>query len=85
MKIRKDRLSASTNLSEDAIVTHMVTCQGFDHLVNIRSGQHSFFIVNVHFEHEFTLTQLRGSMGLIHPHWPPCPRGVVVTLGDFNM
>ena len=36
-------------LPEDAIVTHVVTCQGRDHLVNIRSGQRSLVIVSVHF------------------------------------
>ena len=35
-------------LSEDAIVTHEVTSQGHDHLVSIRSWQHSLVIVNVH-------------------------------------
>ena len=38
--------------SEGAIVTHVVTCQGRDHLMKIRSGQHSLVIVNVHFEPE---------------------------------
>ena len=58
-------------LHEDSIVTHVVTCQGRDHLVNIRSGRHSLVFVNVHFEPELTLRQLRGS--LIHPHWPAFP------------
>ena len=44
-------------LPEDASVTHVVTCQGRDHLVNIRSGRHSLVIVHVHFEPEFTLRQ----------------------------
>ena len=42
-------------LPEDAIVTHVVTCQGRDHFVNIRSGQHSLVIVNVHLEPELKL------------------------------
>ena len=63
-------------LSEYAIVTHVVTCQSRDHLVNIRSGQHSLVIVNVHFEPELTSRQLRGRFGIIHPHWPAYPRGV---------
>ena len=63
-------------LLEDAIVTHVVTCQGRDHLVNIRSGRHSLVIVNVHFEPELTLRQLRGRLSFIHPHWPAYPRGV---------
>ena len=71
-------------LPEDAIVTHVVTCQGRDHLVNIRSGQHSLSIVNVHFEPELTLRQLRGRLGIIHPYWPAYSPGVGVILGDFN-
>ena len=57
---------------EDAIVTHVVTCQGRDHLVNIRSGRHS---LNAHFEPELTLRHLRGRLRLIHPHWPAYHRG----------
>ena len=72
-------------LSEDAIVTHVVTCQGRDHLVNIRSGQHSLVIVNVHFEPELTSRQLRGRLGLTHPHWPTYPRAVGVILGEFKI
>ena len=72
-------------LPEDAIVTHVVTCQGRDHLVNSRSGRHSLVIVNVHFEPELTLRQLRGRLSIIHPHWPAYPRGVGVILGDFNI
>ena len=55
-------------LPEDAIVTHLITCQGRDHLVNIQSG-HNLVNVNVHFEPELTLRQLRGRLRLIHPHW----------------
>ena len=72
-------------LSEDAIVTHEVTCQGHDHLVSIRSGQHSLVIVNVHFEPELTIRQLRGRLGIIHPHRPAYSNGVWVILGDFNI
>ena len=32
-------------LPEDALVTHLITCQGGDHLVNIRSERHSLVIV----------------------------------------
>ena len=62
-------------LLEEAVVTHLVTCQGRDHLVNIPSGRHNLVIVNVHFELELTLRQLRGRLGLTHPHWPAYPSG----------
>ena len=66
-------------------MTHSVTCHGRDHLVNIQSERHSFVIVNVHLEPELNLRQLRGRLGLIHPHWPAYPSGVGVILGDFNI
>ena len=72
-------------LPEEALVTHLITCQGRDHLVNIQSGRHNFVIVNVHFEPELTLRQLRGRLRLIHPHWPAYPNGVGIILGDFNI
>ena len=72
-------------LPEEAIVTYVITCQGRDHLVNIRSGRHNLVIVNVHFEPELTLRQLRGRLRLIQAHWPAYPNGVGVILGDFNI
>ena len=86
MKMREDRQSAFTAdlLLEEAIVTHVVTCQGRDHLVNIRSRRHSLVIVNVHFEPELTLRQLHGRLSIIHPHWPAYPCGVGVILSDFK-
>ena len=74
MKMREDRLSAFTGtFFHEEVVTHSVTCHGRDHLVNIRSQRHSLVIVNVHFEPELTLRQLRGRLGIIHPHWPAYP------------
>ena len=57
-------------LPEEAIVTHLITCQGRDHTVNIQSGRQSPVIVNVHFEPELSLRQLRERLHLINPHWP---------------
>ena len=72
-------------LLEEVIVTHLVTCHGRDHLVNIQSGRHNLVIVNVHFGPELTLRQLRGRLRLIHPHWPAYPNGVGIILGDLNI
>ena len=71
-------------LFEGAIVSHVIACQGRNHLVNIQSGRHNL-IINVHFEPEPTLRQLRGRLRLIHSHWPAYPSGVGIILGDFNM
>ena len=72
-------------LPEEANVTHLITCQGRDHLVNIQSGRHNLVIVNVHFEPELTVRQLRGRLRLIRPHWPAYPSGWALFLGDFNI
>ena len=72
-------------LPEEAIVTHLITCQGRDHLVNIQSGRHNFVIVNVHFEPELTLRQFRGRVRLIHPHWPAYPMEWALFFGHFNI
>ena len=69
----------------EAIVIHLVTCHGRDHIVNIQSGRHNFVFVNVHFEPELTLRQLRGRFRLAHPHWPAYPNGAGIILGDFNI
>ena len=58
---------------DDAMVTHVVTCQGRDHIVNIRSGCRSRVVVNVHIEPELTLRSLRERQRLITPHWPHYP------------
>ena len=56
-------------LPEDAIVTHMITCQGRDHIVSIRSGRQGLVIVNVHFEPVAYLEDsLRERLRLITPH-----------------
>ena len=46
-------------LPDDAVVIHVVTCQGCDHIVNVRSGCQSLIVVNVHFEPELNLRSLR--------------------------
>ena len=85
MKFRKTKKEkVVTGLLLD-ISTHVVTCQGRDHLVNIQSGRHNLVIINVQFEPDLTLRQLRGRLRLIYPYWPAYPSGVGITLGDFNI
>ena len=72
-------------LPEDAIVTHMSTCQGRDHIVNVESGRKNLVIVNVHFEPELTLRRLREKLRLITPHWPSYPNAVGIIMADFNI
>ena len=54
-------------LPEDAVVTHVITCQGRDHIVSIQSGRQSSVVVNVHFEPELTLRRLREGLRPHHP------------------
>ena len=86
MKMLEDRLSAfiGTFHLKRLFVTHSITCHGRDHLVNIQSERHSLVILNVHFEPDLTSRQLRGRLGLIHPHWLAYPKNVGVILGDFK-
>ena len=72
-------------LPEDAIVTHVITCQGRDHVVNVQSGRRNLVVVNVHFEPELTLGRLRERLRLIAPHWPPYPNAVGIIMGDLNI
>ena len=69
-------------LPEDAIVKHVITCQGRDRIVNIQSGQKNLVIVNVHFEPKLTLRRSRERLRLITPHWPSYPDAVGIILGD---
>ena len=72
-------------LPDDAVVTHVVTCQGRDHIVNVWSGCQSLVIVNAHFEPELTLRSLRERQRLITPHWPHYPDAIGTIMGDFNI
>ena len=69
--MQADRLSAvciqENLLKEGAIVTHVVPCQGRDHIVNIQSGARNLVVVNVHFEPDPTLRSLRERLRLTIP------------------
>ena len=63
-------------MPEDAIVTHVITCQGRDHIVNVQSGRQKL---------ELTLRRSRERLRLITPHWPPYPNAVGIIMGDINI
>ena len=67
-------------LPHDAVVTRAVTCQGRDHIVNVRSGCQSLIVVNIHFEPELTLRNLRERLSY-HPHWPQYPDAIGMIMG----
>ena len=58
---------------DGAVISHVITCQGRDHIVTIQSGDCVFVVVNVHFEPVLTLRSLRERLHLITPHWPCYP------------
>ena len=72
-------------LSYDAVVTHTITCEGRDHIVNVRSGCRNLVVVNVHLELELFLRSLRERLRLITPHWPQYPNAIGIVMGDFNI
>ena len=67
------------------MVTHVVSCQGRDHIVSKRSGDRNLVVVNVHFEPDLTLRNLHERLRLITPHWPLYPEAPGVITGDFNI
>ena len=72
-------------LSGDAVVTHVITCEGRDHIVNVRSRCRNLVVVNVHLEPELTLRILRERLHLITPHWPQYPNTIGIIIEDFNI
>ena len=52
-----------------AFVTHVTTCQGRDHVVTISAGESVVVIVNVRFEPNLVLRELRERLRRISPHW----------------
>ena len=64
-------------------MTHMITCQGRDLIVNVQSGRRNLVVVDVHFEPELTLRRSRERLRLITPHWPLYPNAVGIIMGDF--
>ena len=71
-------------LPEGTIANHVVTCQGRDHTVIIRTGC-NLVVVNVHFEPELTLRRPRERPRLITPHWPLYPEAVGLITVDLNI
>ena len=72
-------------LPDGAIIIHVATCQGRDLIVTIRSGENVVVIVNVHFEPDLVLRDLRERLRRISPHWPRYPEAFGVIIGDFNI
>ena len=46
-------------LPDHAVVTHGITCQGPHHIVGIHSGESVSAVINVHFEPDLILRDLR--------------------------
>ena len=57
-------------LPDGAIVTHVITCKGRDHIVTIHSVDRVLVVINVHFEPDLTLGSFRERLRLITPHRP---------------
>ena len=80
------RLFLLKNLLPDgAIITHVATCQRRDHILTIRSGESVVVIVNVHFEPDLVLMDLRERLRRVSPHCPCYPEAFGVIIGDFNI
>ena len=66
-------------------VTHVITCQGHDHIVTTQSGDCVYVVVNVHDESGLTLRSFRERLRLIALRWPCYPGAFGVLIGDFNI
>ena len=71
-------------LPDHAVVTHEITCQGRDHIVNIQSGESVLVVINEHFEPDLILRNLRERLRRIAFHWPRYPEGFGMIIVDFN-
>ena len=80
------RLSSSVApLPDDAIVNHVTTRQGRDHIVSYRAGENVMVIVNVSFEPDLSTRELQESLRLISLRWPRSPEALGVLIGDLNI
>ena len=76
--------SRKNHLPENVVVTHEITCQGRKHIVRIRSGECVLVVINVHFEPDLILRDLRERLRRIVFRWPRYLEGFGVITGDFN-
>ena len=72
-------------LPDGAVVNHVTTCQGRDHIVTIRSGEGVLVIVNVHFEPDLEIRDVRERLRRISLHRSRFPEDLRVIIGDFNI
>ena len=72
-------------LPDGATVTHVTTCQGRDHSLTKRSGESVLVVVNVHFEPDLVLGDLRARLRHISLHWPRFPETFGVIIGDLKL
>ena len=70
-------------LLDVTVVTHVITCQSRDHIVNVWSGRRNLVVVNEHFEPKIKLRSLLERPSLITLHWPQHP-DTTGTMSDFN-
>ena len=71
-------------LSDHAVVTHDVTCQGRDDIIRLQSGENASVVINVHFEPDLILRSLREKLRRIASHWPRYPEGFRNIFGDLH-
>ena len=63
-------LIRKTLLHDDAVLTHLVTQRGRDHILKMSSRERSVLIATVHLELRFSLSKFPETLQLIAAHWP---------------
>ena len=69
-------------LPDHAVVTHEITSERRDQIVKIQSGESVLVVINVHFEPHLILRNPREKLRRIAFHWPRCPEGFGIIVGD---
>ena len=82
---RIGNLHSKKFLPDRAEAAHGNFCHGLDQLVRIQSGDSKLVVINVRFEPDLTLRNLRERLRRIAFHWPRYPEGFGVNFGDFNI
>ena len=77
--IRKDILGPGTTIEHEEIFP------GGDHLVRFRQLDCSCTVINLHYQPEGTLQELRQRLRAAAAMWPTYPDGVGFLVGDFNI
>ena len=71
--------------SHHAVVSHVTTCQGRDHIVTAKSGENVLVVLNERLNPDLTLRDLCERLHHISLHWPRYADAHGAIIGDFSI